>query len=69
MTDKEKQQLLRLARAVESDEGQLILQAALQFMLEAAANNHPAELVKGMGILIHKLQSAPQELEAVIHKH
>lgn len=68
MTDKEKQQLSRLARAVESNEGQLMMQAALHFMLEAAADNHSAELVKGMGILIHYLQSAPQELDAAIHK-
>lgn len=62
MTEKEKQKLNRLARAVESDEGRLMIEAALAFMLSSAANNHPAELVKGMGILIHYLQSAPKEL-------
>lgn len=62
--------LILLRDAIESESGKLILDECRRYMVEVASmTNSNAEWVKGMGLLINRLQSIDNECKKLYDKN
>ena len=62
-----KERYLALRNAVKSAEGETILRFGKDYMVEAAADNLPADYIKGMGLLLDYFAKAESRLENLIN--